>query len=96
MQVTVFKSTDGQFFETFDAYKAHEEAFLVAKNLQGVELNTDASFVPDDSEDSVIAVADLPKFIADNAQALREVLAASVVAPRKGRGPNKNKEAAAA
>lgn len=90
MQVTVYKSSDGQFFETFDAFKAHEEAFLVRKGLSNVLLNTTAAESKDDGT-IVIPVNALPKFIADNAALLREVLNASVVNQRKPRGPNKPK-----
>lgn len=90
MQVTVYKSTDGQFFETFDAFKAHEEAFLVRKELAEVALNTTCAEAKDDGM-LAIPLNMLPKFIADNAATLRKVLNASVVNQRKPRGPNKPK-----
>ena len=90
MQVTVYKSTDGQFFETFDAFKAHEEAFLVRKGLSDVSLNASCAEAKDDGT-IVIPVNMMPKFIADNAAALRKVLNEAVVNQRKPRGPNKPK-----
>lgn len=93
MQVTVFKSTDGQFFESFDAYKAHEEAIQIKAKLADAELNLSA-VKQDDRENQVIFLEDVIAFLADNATVLRDVLTASVVQQRKPRGPNKPKAAA--
>lgn len=87
MQVTVHKSTDGQFFESFEAYKAHEEALQVNAKLADANLNLSA-FSKDDRDNDVLFPENVAKFVAANADKLREVLNSSVVVKR-GRAPGK-------
>lgn len=94
MQVTVHKSTDGKFFESFEDYKAHEEALQVNAKLADANLNYGA-FSKDDRENDVLFPENVAKFVADNAEKLREVLNSSVVVKR-GRVPGKKAEKAAA
>lgn len=94
MQVTVHKSTDGKFFESFEAYKAHEEALQVNAKLADAKLNYGA-FSKDDRDNDVLFPENVAKFVADNAEELRKVLNSSVVVKR-GRGAGKDKKAAPA
>ncbi len=93
MQVNVFKSTDGKYFENFKDYKAHEESILIKAKLAEVSFNTSA-FQQDDRGNDVIYPENVAEFVTSNADLLREILGAAVVAQRKPRGPNKAKAAA--
>lgn len=92
MQVTMFKATDGQLFDTFDAYAKHEETIKLQEAISAVELNL-GSFYEDDRGSLVLASEDIGKFVVANADALRVALATSKPVLRvRGRRPGtKNK-----
>jgi len=85
MRVTLYKSSDGQLHETYEAYAAREQALKVEAAVKSVKLNT-STFDTDDFDNQVLHIDSVADFIADNASALREILNAAVIVKR-GRKP---------
>lgn len=95
MQVNAYKSSDGALHETFEAYKAHEEALLIAKKLGETTLNLSGVAEDVDAGALVIPVNCIPQFLKQNADTLRTILNESLVVKR-GRGAGKKNNAVAA
>jgi hypothetical protein len=85
MKVSFYKDSKGQLHETHAAYSAAEAAIKTEATLTGVDLLL-VGFEFDDRDNQVLHAADVKKFIAANAEVLREVLNDAVVVKR-GRKP---------
>lgn len=87
MRVTLYKSTDGQLHETYEAFAAREQALKVEAMMSAVESKLDTTaFDKDEYGNDVLHMASLGEFVANNADVLREVLNAAVIVKR-GRKP---------
>ena len=84
--VKMHKASDGSLHESFEAYAKHEAGLKIKKAIGESALNLTSFFVNEDagSDAKVLHEDDISTFVADNADALRNILNNSAVS-RRGR-----------
>lgn len=79
--VKMHKASDGTLHESFEAFAKHEAKLKIAAAVKDVTFVT-VGFKLDDRDNEVLHVENIGEFIAANAVALRNVLAAGNVSKR--------------
>ena len=84
MRVTLYKDSAGNLHETYEAYAKAEEAIKIKPAVEKLVSDKRSALNRDDRDNFCLYEEDIAGFIADNAEALREILNGAVL-PRRGR-----------
>lgn len=95
-KVTLHKSSDGKLHDTATLCAKHEVSLRVSFAAKDATFNLSAACRVDDEQNDAVYASDLPQFIVDNADQLRNLLNGALIAKRVRKAAKAKSESSAA